>query len=275
MRPLWLIENYEHDSSLDPFFNAIKNHGDRMDVFEAKPFYDKKQFGKYDNNDCIIFYGTLNLGRMLQKDKGWVPGVYCNFTNLCCHSYYSYWYKYLLNKDYIMLPMMQILERKDEVFNQFSVNGEIFIRPDSGAKPITGQTILVDNIEREFKLFLDYAGNDLDQIIAIISSPKKIDFEYRCVVANKKVVSCCQYKRDRELDIKKDSPSDIMMIANMVAQEIWQPDLVYTLDMCYANGSAFLLEANSFSCAGLYESDFNAVVKEVSEIAIKEWQEYR
>jgi hypothetical protein len=270
----WLIEEYEHDRSLQPLMDEIVEQG--MDLVTTK--YSPFESGTYDlfnDDDCVVFYGTLNLGRQLQREKPWIPGVYCNFKKLCCHTYYPYWGKYLLNNDYMMLPMLEILRKRDFVFNTFGKRECIFVRPDSGAKPITGQILEFENLDKEFKMFGDYAGNDLDQIVAVISSPKKIEIEWRFVVVDKKVITGSQYKKNNKLDINPFFDVEASELADKIAKEEWQPDKAYTLDICKAHGEYYLLEANSFSCSGLYELDPKPIVKEVSRVALEEWKEYR
>lgn len=273
MKVKWLIEDYEHDCSLQPMMDEIKAQGMEYEVVKYEP-WASGTFDQYPNEDCVVFYGTLNLGRQLQREKGWVPGVYCNFTNLCCHTYYPYWGKYLFNQDYMMLPMLEILRKREYVFNNFGKKECIFIRPDSGAKPITGQVLEYENLDKEFKMFGDYAGNDLDQIIAVISSPKPIEKEWRCVVVDKKVVAFSQYKKNGKLIIDRAIDVGALKFAKKVADEEWQPDIAYTLDICKSCGIYYLLEANSFSCSGLYECNPELVVKRISEAALKEWTEY-
>ena len=274
MKPKWLIEDYEHDISLQPLIDEIKNQNMEVKVVKYEPF-ESGQYDFFNNDDCVVFYGTLNLGRQLQREKSWIPGIYCNFKNLCCHTYFSYWSKYLLNQDYIMLPMKEILTKREYVFNNFGKREVIFIRPDSGAKPITGQTLKYEELDKEFKLFGDYAGNDLDQIITIISTPKNISTEWRFIVVDKKVVAGSQYKKNGKLDINSFFNVEAFELANKIAQEDWQPDKAYTLDICEWCGGYYLLEANSFSCSGLYDADMKPIVEEISRIALKEWKEYR
>ena len=63
-------------------------------------------------------------------------------------------------------------------------------------------------------------------------------------------------------------------LADKIAKEDWSPDRAYTLDICKCYGSYYLLEANSFSCSGLYESNTEPIVREVSRVALEEWKEY-
>jgi len=273
MKPKWIIENYEHDSSLTPLIEEIKKQGMDLEIIKYKP-WESGTFNQYHNTDCVIFYGTLNLGRQLQKQKGWIPGVYCNFQNLCCVSYFSYWGEYLFNSDYIMLPMMEVLRRQDYVYNMFGIEDVIFIRPNSGAKPFTGQTLPKETIEKEFKLFSNYAGKPLDEIIVVISSPKVIDKEWRCVIIDKKVVAYSQYKKNDKLDIENSIDSEALCLAGKIAKEEWQPDKIYTLDICKSGDKYALLEINSFSCSGLYEADPKPIVKEISRAAVEEWKDF-
>ncbi len=276
MKVKWLIEDYEHDSSLQPIMDEVEKQGMDLEVVKYEP-WESGTFDQYPSEDCVVFYGTLQLARQLQRQKSWVPGVYCNFKHLCCKHYFSYWGEYLFNNDYIMLPMMEILRRREEIFKQFGVDDMIFIRPDSGAKCFTGQTVPLEWLDKEFDLFGNYAGKPLDEILAVISSPKVIDKEWRCVVVDKKVIAYSQYKKDGKLDITaewSDDMYDAWHYAQQIADEDWQPDRIYTLDICKSNGEYSLIEVNSFSCSGLYLCSPEAVVREVSKVALKEWKEY-
>ncbi|HUS50838.1 MAG TPA: DUF4343 domain-containing protein, partial [Candidatus Paceibacterota bacterium] len=82
MKPKWLIEDYDHDSSIESLKSEVRSQGMDLEVVKYEP-WESGTFNQYPNEDCVIFYGTLNLARQLQKQKGWIPGVYCNFQNLC------------------------------------------------------------------------------------------------------------------------------------------------------------------------------------------------
>jgi hypothetical protein len=91
-----------------------------------------------------------------------------------------------------MMPILEIQRNKDYIFNNFGIDNNIFIRPDSGCKPITGQIINKYSLEKELNIFEQKAGNDLDKIIVVISTPKNINREWRFVIADKKVISSLQ-----------------------------------------------------------------------------------
>ena len=133
----WLIEDFEGDGTLDPLIAEVEAQGMQCDVVNYVPFQSGK-YNHYSDTDCVIFYGSLNLAKQLQREKPWVPGPICNFKNLRCLSYYSHWGQHLFNKDYIMLPLLELSRRREEIYKQFGVDDCIFMRPDSGAKTFYG-----------------------------------------------------------------------------------------------------------------------------------------
>ncbi len=284
MEVKWLFEDYEHDSSLQPLMDEIKKQGMELKVVKYEP-WESGEFNQYPNDDCVVFYGTLNLGRQLCRQKGWVPGIYCNWQNLCCVTYYSYWAKYLFNNFYTMLPLLEIKRRENYIFSIYGMDDCIFIRPDSGAKTFTGQILKREEIDREFKLFESYAGRPLDQILTVISTPKLIHKEWRFVIVDKKVIAVSQYRenfksyvREQSLEIdpviEEGCPTKALKLAEEIADDPWQPDRAYTLDICSGNdGRVWLLEANSFSCSGLYKCSPEPIVREISRIALEDWKD--
>ncbi len=271
----WLVEDYEGDGTLDPLIAEIKSQGMQCEVISYIPF----QSGKYDHysdDELVIFYGSLNLASQLQREKPWVPGPICNFKQLCCLTYYSYWGKHLFNKDYIMLPLLELSRRREEIYKQFGIDDCIFMRPDSGAKTFYGAVYPLDELDQELKLMEGYAGKPLDEILVVISSPKPIDREWRVVVAHQYgVIAASQYKKNDKLDEEEGCPSEVVKIAESIAMEDWQPDKIYTVDICESNGQFHFLEVNSFSCSGLYACDPKPIVEIASKIAKEEWEDYQ
>jgi hypothetical protein len=275
MEVKWLVEDFEGDGSLDPIISEIKSQGMQCEVVNYTPFQGG-EYNQYSGEDCVIFYGSLNLARQLQKEKPWVPGPICNFKNLCCKTYYSYWGEYLFNQDYIMLPMLEIKRKREEIFKQFGVDDTIFIRPDSGAKTFAGQTVPLEFLDKEFELFSYYAAKPMDEILAVISSPKPIDNEWRVVISTEYgLVAASQYKKGGRLFEMEGCPLGVMEIAENISKEPWQPDSMYTVDVCESDGEYHFLEVNSFSCSGLYKCKPKYIVETASKVALEEWKDYQ
>jgi len=273
MEVKWLIEDFEGDVKLDSLIAEIKKQGMECDVVNYTPF-ESGEYNKFKDDDCVVFYGSLNLARQLQREKPWIPGSYCNFKNFKCVKYYSHWGKYLLNDDYIMLPLMEFSRKRDYYYEKKGIDNCIFMRPDSGAKTFQGAVYPKDELDFELKTIEGYAGLPLDEILVVISSPKIIKKEFRIVVVDGKPISSSQYKKDGKLDVKEECPVDAWLLAQEIANSEWSPDTAYTLDICKSDGEYFLLEINSFSCSGLYGCAVEPIVKCISKIAASEWKEY-
>jgi len=274
MEVKWLIEDFEGDGKLDPLIAAIKKQGMECDIVKYVPF-ESGEYNKFKDDDCVVFYGSLNLARQLQREKPWIPGPYCNFKNLRCLTYYSHWGKYLLNNDYIMLPLLEFSRKRDYYYDNMGVDDCIFMRPDSGAKTFYGAVYPKDELDRDIKLMDGYAGLPMDEILVVIASPKIIEKEWRVVVVDRIVVSGSQYKEDDKLNEQDDCDGGAWSLAQEIAKEEWQPGRAYTLDICKSEGRYYLLEINSFSCSGLYGCAVEPIVREVSRVALEEYNSYK
>ena len=270
----WLIEDYEKDGTLDPLIAEIKEQEMECDIVKYIPF-ESGVYNNFKENDCVVFHGSLNLARQIQREKSWIPGSYCNFENLKCTTYYSHWGRYLLNSDYIMLPLLEFNRKKDYYYDKIGVDECIFLRPDSGAKTFCGNVYTKGGLSRKVGIMKDYIGLLLDKILVVISSPKVIKREWRIIVVDRIAISGSQYKENNKLSIEIGFDRDAWMFADKIAKEEWQPDRTYALDICLSDGKYFLLEVNSFSCSGLYACPVEPIVKEVSRIALEEWKEYK
>lgn len=272
----WLVEDFEGDGTLDPLIHEIKRLGMPIEVINPFDNILKDKYTNYGPDDCVIYYGSLNLGWKIQREQRWIPGVYCNFQNLSCLTYYSHWGEFLFNQDYLMLPLLEVDRRKDEIFDKFGVDGAIFMRPDSGAKTFYGNVYPYDEWDSELKLMDGYAGKPLDEILVVVSSPKPISREWRIVVGTDNgPIAASQYKKDGELNEDTGCPVDVWNIAVKLSKHKWQPDRLYTVDVCESEGKFYFLEVNSFSCSGLYRCAPYPIVKMATQAAIKEWQEYQ
>ena len=175
-----------------------------------------------------------------------------------------------------MLPLLELSRRREEIYKKFGIDNCIFMRPNSGAKTFYGNVYPIDELDSEIKLIDGYANQDLDDILVVISSPKIIDREWRIVVAaGYGPISASQYKEGDKLKEEEGCPMEVLDVAYKIAKEEWQPDKIYTVDVCESGGEFSFLEVNSFSCSGLYKCPPKNIVKVASEIAIKEWKEYQ
>lgn len=269
--PNWIIEKYIFDENLDKFQSIFKKHNINYKVVEYFPFMDFNPDDYFGPDEIVIFYGSLNFASLINKKAKWIPGVWGNLSDLKCSNYYNHFGEYLLNSDYIMLPYGELHRRKDFLFNLFGVDDCIFIRPDDGFKTFTGTTVKLDNYQKE----VDYLGfYDVDKSnIVIVSSPKKIDAEYRFICIDGKIVTGSTYKTYGEKNEISEYPIEARDFAQKIAS-VWQPEMCFTIDVALSSSSYHLLEINSFSSSGFYCCDIESIVLAANEAAIKDYFSY-
>ena len=98
-------------------------------------FRPKAAHQYFHPDDCVLFMGTLNLGRDILRTS-WIPGAYMDEKNLRCSSYYTYFGQSLLNNKYFLISLGELLRRKTELMEYFKSDGDLFVRPDSNMKLI-------------------------------------------------------------------------------------------------------------------------------------------
>jgi hypothetical protein len=179
--------------------------------------------------------------------------------------YYPRLHKHLLNKNYLILPWGSLFDSFDWLAEKI---GPLFIKPNSGSKYFTGQ-VITDKSHLEN---LNLHGDLKPDTLIFLSSAKPIEKEYRFVICNRKVVAGSLYSPHEEGDCENGKAG--LFASYLVKDLVWQPDEVYTLDICEVSGKMYVLELNSFSCAGLYECDPYKVVKAVSTQAEKDFKDF-
>ena len=272
MQPKWLLEKEVFEESEDMIKEIHSQGMEAHCISSLDPFSEKLIDNQIES--CIIVRGSLNLVRQLQREQPqWIPGGWCNLDNFKCSKYFTYYGEHLINKDYTMMPLQEVLRQKDLVLKTFGKDGKIFVRPDSGFKYFTGKVLNADEITlKGFEHGFYYKDTS---ILVVVSSPKEIQAEWRFVVAEKEVISGCIYQSQnipcKEAESYTDAARDF---AKKIVLNDWQPEIIYTIDICLSDTKLYVLELNAFSTSGLYVCDLKPIIKKASELAIMEWKEF-
>lgn len=269
MKPKWLIQEDIFSENLSPFIEKLNKKSIEYHIAKYIPFSDELNT-PFDDEDCIITLGSLNLAKQVCRTKKWIPGVFCDFQNFRCLTYFPFYGKYLLNNKYFFLNLLELKRRKDEILSFF--DGQFFIRPDRGDKPFTGHVVAEHSFDSDINFLLNY--NQVDNVV-MVAETVNIDKEYRFIVSNNKVITGSQYKIDGKLDLIEVSDGPVVEYANSILNNDWQPDPAFVIDICEVEGKFYLLELNSFSCSGIYAANQDIIIDEISKLAVKEWQEIR
>jgi len=222
-------------------------------------------FSGYNPNDCIVCYGDIDFVRQVCKMAPFIPGAWCSFYNMKCSTYYAYFGEHLLNKQYIMMPVGDLLRRWDKLTTH-APDESWFLRPNSGAKIFTGYVVAPDE-KHKIQTLVQAVG---PETLVIVAPERNIVAEWRFVICNRKVVSGCQYLPD-ELP---NYPPSSFRLASVIASQEWQPDLCYTVDIAESDDEMYLIEINSFSCAAFYGCNIAPIIEFASKSARHEWEEY-
>lgn len=216
--------------------------------------------GNFNNSDTIMFQGSIGMAQWLLRHRSdWYPLVWLSRENYKCSTYYPKYRDYLINSDYVLAPIEQLLD--NQYLWDLKMGHELFIRPDDGLKSFSGRLYdlyVSENIKKDTQ---GLSG------IALISSGKNISEEFRIICAKGEIVTGCKYTSTDIMDFETSCPPDVLEYAQTVLKEInWYPDPMFSMDICRSNGDLYVLELNSFSCAGLYDCDLEKIVKKMVEI---------
>lgn len=270
----WLLDASVFDGYHDELAAAIVRNGHTVkSLNRPNPPYGWEDNGfayrtAYPAGACVVTHADIDLVNRVLSDGHWTPGGFATVEHFYCSHYFSYFGRFLLNQDYIMLPFAELRRRAGFLFDTLGRDGRIFVRPDSPLKLFTGLVATRETFTRdlEFMAFYEFPIESL----VVVSSPKSIEAEWRFVVAKQRVVAGSQYKRGSEIVLSRQIEPAARRLADEIVSIGYAPDPVWVLDICRTlDGHYHLLEIGSFSFANLYACDKDAVVQAVSEVALE------
>jgi hypothetical protein len=275
MKVTWVIERhiFEEEQEL-ALIAEVKKQGGLFKLIDplAKHNFPWETHGWELENEPVVFRGSLNIG-VKARQQAWYPGVIMDKRNFNCSTYYTYWGQWVLNKNYWMMPLAELLRKVDfikEYLQEFTdwYSDKAFIRPDSGLKQFTGGVFNLSDLRS--------LNGIKSETLVVIAPVKQIDREYRFVVCDNKVITGSQYFEKGEYVSKQKATfnEEAAYYLECVLENInWLPDQIYTVDVCESESEFNILELNSFSCSNLYHCDLSKVVEAANEVAISEWQQ--
>lgn len=232
----------------------------------------------FEQNDHVIAYGSIGFAKFLNRNSRWIPGVWSDFEKLKCTTYLTHWGQFSVQEDYSFLPFREVYRLKDKMFSRHEKDDHIFIRPDSNDKVFHGEKVCKELFEKWWRIANIY-DPDPNQL-TMVSTPTKIEHEWRFVIADRKVVTGSRYihSDDGNVAHAKIGEFELDNSASICAEKIanycdWQPAPIYTLDVCKTNDGFKLLECGSVNTSGLYKCDLDKVMEAAESIAQKEIEE--
>lgn len=250
----------EHGQTVYEF---IHDKEERCYFSKDHAFEDEYPMGLHplqiENAPLIMLHGPIQFVKQMMCTRG---AFITDFkVHMNCTDYMSRLpLDYFLNSDAMFTTYGMLKQRPPK--------DNIFIRPNSAFKTFTGFEVKVEDFELEMSSLRQIQRVD-DSDIIMVSSPKEIEGEFRCVVVDGKVVAYSTYRWDDILDVRRDIFPDCLEFAEMIAAHPYQLDRAYVVDVCRTADGPKIVEFNSLCSSGLYACDLHAIVAEIEKLSVK------
>lgn len=252
----WLVDEYIIKDNKDEFVNSFKELETKYILISIESDYT---YPDMSIPDKVILYGSI---RFVKNYYGkFSPGAYGFSDKTDCSYYYSYIPKHmLLNGECIFLTFDQIKNSKNMIKNIFGNN--IFLKSNSGFKKMTGNDFDIDNFEYYMEL-IENTQSISPNTLMLVSKKRNIDREFRFVICNRTIIGATEYSWDK--DCTNIIPNSCYNLINKFLKLNFDIDDIYTVDVCLSDEVPYILELNSFSCAGLYKSNVKNIIKHINQ----------
>lgn len=276
----WIIEDFHPDNGFDRLAEEASRQGIECHVYNTNDpdvKFDSLKYLKLNNSNHILLQSSFQFRNYVGVNKYNPYNKMFTPKNYECTNYYKHFGFNLLNSEYVIMTVSETLRNinfLEEILGE-KETGRIFIRPNSGLKPISGMVYI--NRFPHFVNDWSFVQHEMNQDdLLIIAKAKQIKAEWRIVVIDGKPVTGSLYRNEGFVKfetVNENTDPDLFAFASQMVN-IYQPDLVYTMDIASevdSNKKYSLLELNSFPHAGLYTCDMSIIVNEIKNL-IKRWR---
>lgn len=271
MKCKWIIENFTDSEDYNELIAAAQEQGHDCYVIGRRNNFDFNPTC-YKEGDCVLFQGSIQMTRHCHKvlPKGCFPISYCTEPNYLCSAYWPAVTQFLFNDKFAQTTVKELKDNRFDFYRQFGKEALIYIRPDRGDKPFSGQLLDLQDFDQFWKNNIVCTAEDGDTVF--VSTPKQINGEYRFVVTKyKEIVAHSTYQYQGQKTLIPFVPPGAIKLVEQVLEVGYYPDSVFVMDVAEdADGNFWLIEFNSFSSAGLYACEKSPIIRRVSEIAENE-----
>lgn len=259
----WVLESGVFPETHEPIRRAIRDRGHRL--LEWSDAWWTDGVPSRVPESAVVFHGSLGNAVRITTELRWTPGAFCRVEPFRCAAWYESARQWLVHRDWIICPAKELIENARPIAERLSASDRLFVRPDSPLKPFSGRVVDVATLTLAK---LDYGFYYDDEMLSVVVAPvQEISMEWRFVVANRSVISGSAYDAATRKPVPVPADSAATRFASTVASKLPEPDSVYVLDVCQADGDFRLLELNPFGGADLYACDAGAIIDRVSAIA--------
>lgn len=184
----WLIEIFPGDQASEALTAEVVKQGYEVETFLYRTF-DPAMAALYANDRCQVVQASVNL--VAQIGRG--PGIFCTWRNLRCTTYYAYWGAFLLQQNYLFLPLREVLRRRSELFEKFGEG--FFLKPNNNDKMFAAQVFYRQDLEEDAGDRIALEAICTPETLLVVAPARKIGREWRLIMVEGKVVAATLYKR--------------------------------------------------------------------------------
>lgn len=267
----WRLHQAIFKDRLDEAVRIIESFGDTVQILEGHSLSLPNAL-HFDEGQPALAMTTLQDAR---KQNGFYKGL-CTPWLFYDDSNYavSQWLPRIdhcipvLNRSGIFVPFGELKNLSPAIINGLGGKLEsIFIKPDKGHKSFTGFSLSVSHWPPETgKGSID---TSLDShIMCFLASDQRLEqHEWRFWIVNRQIAAYTPYSwLDSSLPWKS-APDNVLSIAEQMAQNAWQPDLAYVVDIVInEEGIACINEINAASTSGIYAAPLLSLLSSLREI---------
>jgi hypothetical protein len=207
-----------------------------------------------------IFYGSTTLMLNAFHHPTYTEGVFYNPKDFQMATYLSRWKDHLLNSDGLVTSFGNFIK------STYDQDSNWFIRPNADTKTFSGRVMSFSQIKAWGEQIV--GSNDIElslESLVFVSSPKKIDKEWRNFIVDGKVISSSRYLVGGELNVSpNDIPSDMIDFVHDRCQE-FTPHQIFVMDVSLFEKKYYILECNCFNGTGFYANDISKIIKAISK----------
>lgn len=203
----------------------------------------------------VFVYGSTFVHRAAY-DQGWWPG-YIGGTTDYAAILDGFGAEEMLNGDVVYSRL-----------GDLKLDGPMFVRPDDDGKLFTGCVVHPDEVEALLAKVARENHAQREAILdarVVVSSPKQIFAEHRCLVVNGQVVTASTYRRGQR--VVREARVDEGVLAYAQAQvDRFNPELGFAMDIAETEAGMKIIELNALSSSGLYACDLLRFVDAVNAL---------
>jgi ATP-grasp domain, R2K clade family 2 len=265
---MWIIQNGVFGEEQELLIQALKRNFVDYEIIEPKAFCSIA--GTLERQLNAVPRGTIEFVCGLGWGRVSSPITLDNYK---CSVYYPKYKDYLFNEDWF-LTTWKNLEVYGRKYFDFLKCDSLFIRPNSGKKIFTGTTFNKGTMTKELGIIKHLPSSQKinDDELVLVSSKKKILAECRVVMYKDIPITYTIYSEDEYEELQKKHERFFnfmaMPFSSLIAKFVKEyPDDFYTMDLCLDElWCPHLLELNSFNSAGLYDCNYDKLVKFIKEV---------